>query len=89
VTNAGEPATWFDVAQQVFVRVGIVSLLSPCTSEEYPTPARRPSYSVLSTERLEATLPHALPSWRNALSRFLTELGAPTVNPEQEEALRT
>jgi NDP-sugar pyrophosphorylase family protein len=67
-------------------RAGAESLLSPCTSEEYPTSARRPSYSVLSTERLEATLPNALPSWRDALSRFLTELGAPVANAEREAA---
>ena len=77
VTNAGPPATWFEFARAVFVRAGAERLLSPCTTPDYPTPARRPTYSVLDNRRLETALGHALPDWRDALARFLDELGAP------------
>jgi dTDP-4-dehydrorhamnose reductase len=77
VTNAGPPATWFEFARAVFVRAGAERLLSPCTTPDYPTPARRPAYSVLDNRRLETALGHALPDWRDALARFLDELGAP------------
>jgi dTDP-4-dehydrorhamnose reductase len=73
-TNAGAAATWFDVAQAVFERAGAPSLLAACTTAEYPTPARRPGYSVLSTKRLEGLLSRPLPDWRDALGRFLDEL---------------
>jgi len=73
-TNAGAPATWFDVARLVFARAGAASLLSPCATADYPTPARRPAYSALSTKRLDALLPRPLPDWRDALGRFLDEL---------------
>ena len=73
-TNAGRAATWFDVARVVFERAGVASLLSPCATTEYPTPARRPRYTMLSTKRLESLLPSRLPDWRDALGRFLDEL---------------
>ena len=74
VTNGGEPATWYDVAEQVFRTMGRPDLLSACTSQDYPTAARRPSFSVLDTERAESLLRGALPEWTDALDRFLSAL---------------
>lgn len=73
-TNGGTAATWFDVAREVFVRAGAEALLSPCATADYPTPARRPMYSVLCTKRLEGLLSGHLPDWRDGLGRFLDEL---------------
>ena len=73
VTNAGAAATWYDLAREVFSRAGAESLLAACTSEEYPTQARRPAYSVLSTDRFES-LSAPLPNWQDALDRFLEEV---------------
>lgn len=74
VTNGGEPATWHDVARQVFARVGRPELLSACTSQDYPTPARRPAFSVLDTRTAESLLDGSQPDWTDALGRFLTAL---------------
>jgi dTDP-4-dehydrorhamnose reductase len=76
VTNAGPVATWFELAREVFARAGAESLLSACTSRDYPTPARRPAYSALDTARLESLLPRPMPSWQDGLDRFLGELAA-------------
>jgi len=70
--NAGT-ATWFDVAARVFARAGVRELLTPCTSAEYPTPAKRPSYSVLDTTMLERET-GPLRTWEDALDGFLEEL---------------
>ena len=67
--NGGE-ATWYDVARRVFDRAGAGDRLQPCTSAEYPTPARRPAYSVLDTGKLSAA-GVALPDWSDALDRFV------------------
>jgi len=72
--NAG-PATWFDVAAHVFERLGTSHLLSRCSTADYPTPARRPQYSVLDTAKLEREVGAPRP-WREALDEFLTELEA-------------
>jgi dTDP-4-dehydrorhamnose reductase len=70
--NAGT-ATWFDMASQVFHRAGASHLLSSCATEEYPTPARRPTYSVLDTSTLERAL-GPVRSWQDALGEFLDEI---------------
>jgi len=73
IANTG-PTTWYHVALRVFQAVGVPELLSPCTTAQYPTPARRPAYSVLDTSRYEALTLAPLPRWEDALDRFLTEL---------------
>jgi dTDP-4-dehydrorhamnose reductase len=75
--NTGPDVTWFEFAREVFARAGAISLLSPCSTSDCPTPAPRPAFSVLSTARLESLVRRPLPTWRDALERFLREIGAP------------
>jgi dTDP-4-dehydrorhamnose reductase len=70
--NAGT-ATWFDVASRVFDRVGLDYLVTPSSTSDNPTPARRPAYSVLDTTKLEEAV-GLLRSWQDALDDFLSEL---------------
>jgi len=73
VANAGE-ASWFDVASIVFQSLGATSSLTPCVTADYPTPARRPAYSALSTETVARDHGVILPLWTDALERFLGTL---------------
>ncbi len=77
VANGGT-ATWYEVAKRVFAAAGRPELLEPCTSAEYPTPARRPAWSVLSTEKYEKLVGGPLPPWEDAIDRFLEELQSGT-----------
>lgn len=43
----------------------------PITTAEFPTPARRPAYSVLDCSRLQREYGVALPTWREALTTTL------------------
>ncbi|MCH7892629.1 MAG: sugar nucleotide-binding protein, partial [Gemmatimonadetes bacterium] len=70
----GGTATWYDVAKRVFEAAGRPELLEPCSSAEYPTPARRPAWSVLGTEKYEEIVGEPLPAWEHAIDRFLVEL---------------
>ena len=45
----------------------------PLTTEEYPTPARRPAYSVLSVEKIERALGITIDSWQHQLGECLAE----------------
>ncbi len=67
LTNQGE-TTWFEFAREA---VGLAGLdpgrIVPIGTEEYPTPALRPAYSVLGSERREPLGIDPLPPWRESL----------------------
>lgn len=67
--------TWFEVARRVFARAGRPELVTPCATADYPTPARRPAWSVLDTAKLLAA-GITLPPWEEELDRFLDGLEA-------------
>jgi len=48
----------------------------PIATSEYPTPARRPAYGVLSTRKFEAAFGYCLPDWREALAACRSDAGA-------------
>jgi len=69
--NAGV-ASRYDVARRVFAAAGAEHLVVPCTTTDFPTPARRPAWSVLDSTRLDRLLGVSLPDWEDALRRFLS-----------------
>ncbi len=72
VTNGGS-CSWFEFAQAVFDLAGVKAKLSPGTSREYASKARRPAYSVLESE--QAHSPRLRP-WHEALQAYLNERAA-------------
>ena len=70
-TNSGQ-GTWFEFAQEIFKLVGAdVNRVVPVSSSEYPRPAKRPSYSVLSHEAWAKTTVKPLRDWRIALEEAM------------------
>lgn len=56
--------SWFGFAQEILkASSSSTTELVPIPSSEYPTPAKRPPYSVLSTEKLRSSFGIAPPSW--------------------------
>jgi dTDP-4-dehydrorhamnose reductase len=67
-TNSGQ-ATWFEFAQEIFKLAGAdVGRVIPVSSNEYPRPAKRPSYSILSHDAWASTSVEPLRDWRIALA---------------------
>jgi dTDP-4-dehydrorhamnose reductase len=67
-TNSGQ-ATWFEFAQEIFKLSGAdVGRITSVSSNEYPRPAKRPSYSVLSHDAWASTSVEPLRDWRIALA---------------------
>jgi len=67
LTNGGI-TTWYEFAREAVSLAGIdPDRIVPCSTDEYPTPARRPAYSVLGSERRAALGIKELPAWRESL----------------------
>ena len=47
--------------------------VTPITTADYPTPARRPAYGVLATARFRSTFGFTLPAWQDVLAACLAE----------------
>jgi dTDP-4-dehydrorhamnose reductase len=63
----GGQCTWFEFARAVVREAGLACQVDPCSSAEYPSPARRPSYSVLDLSRTEALIGPRR-SWQESLA---------------------
>jgi dTDP-4-dehydrorhamnose reductase len=59
-------ASWYDFAHAIFKTYKINTTLLPVSTSEYPTPARRPAYSVLSKSKFSKT-GFNIPHWMDAL----------------------
>jgi dTDP-4-dehydrorhamnose reductase len=66
--------SWHGFAREIFSLAGKQIKLKAITSEEYPTPAPRPHYSVLSNEKLQRVFGVALPAWQESLARTIKHL---------------
>jgi dTDP-4-dehydrorhamnose reductase len=72
VTNTGA-TNWYEVAKAAFEILNIQANLTAIPTRDYPTPARRPSFSVLALDELsQASVPQPRP-WREALAAYLEE----------------
>ena len=59
--------SWYDFAREIFSINGISIDLKPIPTTAYPTPAKRPSYSVLDKSKISRTFGIAIKDWRIAL----------------------
>ena len=82
VTGAGG-TSWFAFAEAIrdeAIKCGLLSpacaVVEPIGSADYPTPARRPAYSILDCASSIAAIGRPLPGWRDGLSAMLGELAA-------------
>jgi len=72
-TNEGI-ITWYDFAVEIFRQAGMDVRVTPCSSDEFPSRAKRPSNSRMDKSKLEKNGFKLLPDWKDALSRYLEEL---------------
>ena len=73
ITNSGA-CSWFEFAQDILRRAGRESIrVLPVTTAEYPLPARRPAYSVLSPASL-TQYGITIRDWKEALPDYLKDL---------------
>lgn len=72
--------SWHGFAEEIFAQgqdrglIARAPRIAAITTADYPTPARRPSYSCLDTTSLVETFGVTLPGWREEVGRVLREL---------------
>ena len=74
-TNEGGYISWYDFAKEIYRQAGLSTKLIPVTTAEYGlSKAARPFNSRLDKSKLLEQGFQPLPDWRDALSRYLSEL---------------
>jgi dTDP-4-dehydrorhamnose reductase len=73
VTNEGQ-CTWYEFAKEIFSLAGMNIEVHPISSKEYPTIASRPMNSLMSKTKLDENGLDRLPTWKDALKRYLIEI---------------
>ena len=67
--------SWFEFAQHIKKNAGLSCDLLPINTAQFPTPAKRPAYSVLDTQKIETTINIDIPSWEESLLACQKMLG--------------
>ncbi len=70
VVNTGV-TSWHGFASEIARLLRADTEVIPVSTEEFPRPARRPAYSGLDTARFEDLIGRTLPTWQDALARYL------------------
>lgn len=63
--------SWFDFAVAIEEFAGLSCSVKPVDTSGYPTPAKRPAYSVMNKEKIKSTFDIALKDWKESLQQCL------------------
>jgi dTDP-4-dehydrorhamnose reductase len=67
--------SWFDFTKMIAAYAGNKDCdIQPCHSDEFPSPVKRPAYSVLDKTKIKATFGIQIPYWTDSLKRCMTNL---------------
>ncbi|MET0065935.1 MAG: dTDP-4-dehydrorhamnose reductase [Candidatus Thiodiazotropha sp.] len=72
MTNGGE-TSWYGFASAILALSGETCRINPISTDQYPTPARRPAYSVLDNRRLNQVFGIQLPDWYQSLIQCMED----------------
>ena len=64
-------ASWYDFAKAIIEETSTTTKLKPTNTANYPTPAKRPVYSVLDKAKIKKNLQTTIPYWRDSLIKNL------------------
>ncbi len=66
--------SWYDFAHSIFEMRQLECTIDPIATEAYPTPAKRPPYSVLDKSKIKEKYGIAIPYWRDSLKTCLDKM---------------
>ena len=72
-SNQGQ-CSWYDFAKEIFHQKGVSIVLKPIPTSAYPTPAKRPAYSVLDKTKIKRTFGVEIKEWQTSLATCINQL---------------
>ncbi|MBU2926779.1 dTDP-4-dehydrorhamnose reductase [Winogradskyella psychrotolerans] len=72
-SNEGE-VSWYDFAKEIFEVCNSSIKLNKIETKDYPTPAVRPKYSIMNTQKISQLLDLKIPNWKLSLAQAITNL---------------
>lgn len=79
--------SWYDFAKAVMDAEGLACKVSPIETSDYPTPARRPHFSVLNKRKIKNAWGLEIPHWHDSLLKMLEELRKRVVRPDRPDQI--
>jgi len=67
--------SWYDFAKEIMKMAKIDCIINPIETLQYPTPAKRPHYSLLNKSKIKKEFGIIIPYWKDSLDTCLKELG--------------
>ena len=67
--------SWYDFAKEIMKIAKIDCKINPIETYQYPTPAKRPHYSLLCKNKIKSTFNIEIPYWKDSLDKCLTQMG--------------
>ncbi len=67
--------SWYDFAKEIMKMAKLSCMINPIETKDYPTPAKRPHYSVLNKSKIKSTFKIEIPYWKDSLDDCLRKLG--------------
>jgi len=68
--------SWYDFAKEIMRMAKLKCEINPIETKEYPTPAKRPHYSLLNKSKIKEEFGIIIPYWKDSLDECLQALGA-------------
>ena len=65
--------SWYDFAREINNMLGHTCRVEPCRTDEFPSPAQRPQYSVLDKSKVKRTFGIEVPHWRESLQLLIDQ----------------
>lgn len=68
--------SWYDFAKEIMRMAKLTCKVNPIETSQYPTPAKRPHYSLLNKTKIKNEYNVEIPYWKDSLDACLQKLGA-------------
>lgn len=67
--------SWYDFAKEIMKMAKLPCQINPIETHQYPTPAKRPHYSLLNKAKIKSAFTIEIPYWKESLDECLRKLG--------------